>query len=143
MESGYLLIQTREDHHGLVCLADSEGPPPLPPAADPSGLLQIRYAARFDDIDAALMHAHTALRHSLVDVERRLYRTEVLQAVAAVDTIALRHRRIYLDPALENDQRLAAEIARRDKSHRRNDLIWQGIGLTAAALLVTILLFGV
>jgi len=106
------------------------------------GDARLRYAARFEDVDAALMHAHNALRRRLIDVDRRLYRTDPIEAVAAVDAIDLPHRRVHLDATLAGDDRLTARIARRRAGHERDDRIWTGIGAAALLFLAALMLFG-
>ena len=60
MQSGLIIIETSLSHPGLVRLRSTADPVPegafaQGPAADPS----IRYAARFDDLDAVVL-AHAA-----------------------------------------------------------------------------------
>lgn len=133
MDSGYLLIETRAGDPGVIRIRTSDR---APPAAAPD----LRFAARFDDRDAALMHLHQALRRGLLDVDQGLYRADLLTAVAAADASMLRHQRTYLDPALAGDPALDAAIASRQRRWRRLDALWTGIGLLAVAWLVAMLL---
>lgn len=147
MRQGYLLIEAHPDYPDRVRLVTSDRPPSEPPSP-PSGMPpghhpRILYAALFNDLDVAAMHAHTALRRDLVDIDAHLYRTDTLWAVAAVESIALNHRRIYLDPDLASDPRLGTEIARRQGRLRRWDRVWNGIGLLAVLLLVLKLALGI
>jgi hypothetical protein len=103
---------------------------------------QIRYAALFNDLNVALMHAHTALRRGLIDIDAQLYRANPARAVAAIDAIDLSHRRVYLDPELAADPALDAEIGRRRRMRRRIDRIWNGVGIAAILLLIIKLLLG-
>lgn len=134
MERGYLLIETDPARPGVVQARTSGEAPAVTPG--------LRFVARFDDIDAAMMHLHTALRWRLIDVDARLYRAEIADAVAAADAIALDHRRIYLDPALADDPAIAEGIARLQARHRRWDRIFTGIGIAAVLLLIIQALFG-
>jgi hypothetical protein len=146
MRQGYLLIETHPDFPGRVRLVTSERPPGEPsdpaPSAPPAGP-RIRYAARVSNLEVAAMHAHAALRRDLIDIDTHLYRTDPVQAVAALESIALSHRRIYLDPDLAADPRLDAEIARRRARLLRRDRIWKGIGILAVGLLLLKLLLGI
>lgn len=146
MRQGYLLIETHPDYPSRVRLLTADRPPGEPPgpaAGAPPGHPRIRYAALFNDQDVAAMHAHTALRRDLIDIDAHLYRTDPIRAVAAVESIALNHRRIYLDPDLASDPRLGAEIARRQGRLRRRDRIWNGVGLLAVLLLLLKLVLGI
>jgi hypothetical protein len=143
MRQGYLLIETHPDHPGQVRLQGAEHLPDQSPTDSvPSPHPRVRYAARFGDLDTALMHAHTALRRRLIDIDARLYGADAAMAVAAVDAIDLSHRRIYLDPDLAADPALEAEIGRRRRRHRCIDRIWNGIGIAAVLLLIIKLLLG-
>lgn len=146
MRQGYLLVEAHPDHPNRVRLITSERPPsePMSPSSGPpAGHPRILYAALFNDLDVAAMHAHTALRRDLVDIDAHLYRTDTLRAVAALESIALNHRRIYLDPDVASDPRLGAEIARRQGRLLRHDRVWNGIGLLAVLLLLLKLVLGV
>ena len=99
---------------------------------------RLRYVARFNDGDAALMHTHELLRRRLVDVDARLYRADLELAVAAIESLGLAHKRVYLDPGFERQQR--SEIARRTLRfrHRRQirDRVFTYIGYLGIALLL-------
>ena len=141
MEEGYLIIETSLEHPGLVRIRKAEVPP------GESGLetqtdAQIRYVARFNDLSAAQMHVHTELRHELVDAEAGLYRSDPVTAVAAAQSVELRHRQIYLDPDLDGSNSLDAAIEKRHWRHRFTDKIWQGVGILAVAFLLIKILFG-
>ena len=143
MRQGYLLIEIHPDFPGRIRLQASDRPPDHPLEHPNSQSPRICYAARFNDLDVAAMHAHTALRRDLIDIDAHLYRTDTLRAVAAVESIALSHRRIHLAPELASDPRLGAEIARRQGRLRRRDQVWNGIGLLALLLLLLKLVLGV
>lgn len=141
MEEGYLIIETSPAQPGLVRIRKAEAPPgeaKLDPQTDP----QIRYVARFNDLSAAQMHVHNELRHSLVDAETGLYRNDPVTAVAAAQSIALRHRQIYLDPELEGNASLNEAIETRRWHHQLADRIWQAVGVLAVAFLLIKVLFG-
>ena len=66
---GYLSLYSDPGRPGVVRVVSArEAPPGLPAPADP----RLRYVARFEDLDAARMHLHEALRRGLVDVDAGL-----------------------------------------------------------------------
>ena len=141
MEEGYLIIETSLEHPGLVRIRKAEVPPGEPDPetqTDP----QIRYVARFNDLSAAQMHIHTELRHGLVDAEAGLYRSDPVAAVAAAQSVELRHRQIYLDPRLAGNDSLETAIETRRWHHRLADRIWQAVGILAVAFLLIKVFFG-
>jgi hypothetical protein len=134
---GYVLVETRSDRPGLVRIRTTREPPALDAdrSNDPSEP-QIRFAAFFEAVQIAGMHAHTALQRRLVDVDAGLYRVEPLAAVAAIDAIDLRHRRVHLDPTLAADPKLPAQIERRLTRLRWRNRLWTLIGLLAVLFLL-------
>lgn len=134
---GYLVVETRADRGGLVRVHATRQKPPDPVdiAPDPSQP-RLRYAAFFTSLHVATMHAQTALRRGMVDAQAGLYRTDPVTAIAAVEAIDLAHRRVYLDPALADDPRLAAQIERRRMRHRWANRIWTAIGIFAIIMLI-------
>ncbi|MDX1606634.1 MAG: hypothetical protein R3202_10610 [Candidatus Competibacterales bacterium] len=135
MRAGYLCLYTVADRPGVVRLVDREqAPPGLPAPDDP----QLRYVARFKDLDAGLMHLQTALRRGLVDLNRRLYRTELVRAVAALEAEELSHERVWIDPTVsaEAQKRIAALKAVYDRRHRLANRAWQVAGGLGIALLL-------
>lgn len=141
MEEGYLIIETSPEHPGLVRIRKAEVPPgdsDLEAQSDP----QIRYVARFNDLSAAKMHVHSELRHGLVDVESGLYRSDPVTAVAAAQSVELRHRQIYLDPDLAENHSLDTAIEKRHWRHRLSDQIWRIVGVIAVVFLFAKILFG-
>ncbi|MGB5735933.1 MAG: hypothetical protein WBM40_15965 [Thiohalocapsa sp.] len=131
MRSGYLTIETHPAYPDVLRLSGMETLPPERPDS-------LKYAARFNDLDAALMHFHSALRRRLVDVDRRLYRGPAASAVAAADAIELPHRRIFIDPELQQDPAVAESIERLHRSHHRWERFFDLIGLGALLLLLAI-----
>ncbi len=137
------MVQTRPDRPGLVRVLASEAAPGLPDhQGGASNEPRVRYVGSFNDLDAAQMHAHAALRHGLVDVETHLYRADPLDAVAKVDAIELPHRVLYLDPALAAEPRFAALGERLKSNHRRVDWIWRAAGVAGILLLLLKLVLG-
>lgn len=134
MMAGFLCLHVAPDHPGIVRVVVSDAAPEgLPAPADGS----LVYVARFRDVDAARMHAHESLRRGLVDVEQRLYRADVVQAVAAVEADDLGHQRVWIEPSLVHDQ--GRQIAALKKSilrrRERRDRVWRTVGALGILLL--------
>lgn len=129
MHSGYLTIETNPAYPGTVRLRGTN----VLPADRPTSL---KYASRFTDLDAALMHFHSALRRHLVDLEPRIYRTSEPTAIAVAEAIELPHRRVFIDPDLANDRDLNTQTARLHRSHRRWDRLFDLVGVLALLLLL-------
>jgi hypothetical protein len=140
MREGYLLVETNPAHPGKVRLRGIDDPPEgTAVGVDPN----LRFIARFHDLDAALMHFHAGLSRRLLDVNERIYRADPVEAVSVADAIELPHRRIYLDPALDRDGQLTAAIQRLHRRHRRWKRFFNGVGIAAVILLLAKLLLGV
>ena len=107
MQSGYLAIETHTQRPALVRFVLCEELPD----PDPTGHSERRwrYIAGFNDSEAALMHTHELLKRHLLESETHLYRTSPERAIAAVESLDLRHRRVYLD--VDFDDRSRATIA--------------------------------
>lgn len=141
MEDGYLIIETHREHPSLVRIRKAEVPPAEPDpgnGTDP----RIRYVARFNDLSAAQMQTHTRLRHGLVDIDAGLYRSDPVEAVAAAQSLALRHQRVYLDPELAGSDALAEAIADHQRRHSLADRFWQALGVFAVVFLLVKIFFG-
>jgi hypothetical protein len=136
MTPGYLSIETHADSPGMVRIAVSQARPQATPAPDASPA--IHYVAHFNDSEAAGMHAHELLKRRLVDVDRRLYRAPLAQAIAAVDSIDLRHQQVYIDSRL--DDTTFAEIGRLKQQFvlrkRRVRQIFETAGYVGIAMLL-------
>ena len=136
MKSGYLFVETHAARPGLVRLVLSdESPDPAPWAHSDR---RIRYIARFNDREAGLMHVHEILKRRLVDPDAHLYRVPPEQAVAAVESLNIRHRQVYLDVDFGDDAR--AGIARYREQFRANrrrmDQLFQTLGYLGLGLLL-------
>jgi hypothetical protein len=137
VQSGYLAIETHRDRPGIVRLVlSTEAPDPAPAAhAD----RRLRYVARFNDREAALMHTHEILRRRLIDLDTHLYRVPPERAIAAVESLDLKHRRIYLDSEFSDESRSAiASLTERLRSRRR---AWATLFQTLGYIGIGILLF--
>ncbi|WP_078120032.1 hypothetical protein [Thiosocius teredinicola] len=139
MQKSYLCIETHPDHPNMVRIVMREtrprgGETASSAAHEPT----LRYAARFNDGEAALMHTHENLRRRLVDIDSHLYRVPLNQAIAAAETVSLRHQRAYLDPDL--DQSSLGEIEAYSNRYRllkrRKDLFFETMGYIGIGLLL-------
>ncbi|WP_296927574.1 hypothetical protein [Thiohalocapsa sp.] len=90
----------------------------------------------FRDLDAAAMHFHADLRRRLLDLDRKAYRADMVQAAAALDAIDLSHRCTYLDPALAANPMLAEATERLRRKHRRLRRIFDLVGILGLLLLL-------
>ncbi|MES9966438.1 MAG: hypothetical protein ABW082_08400 [Sedimenticola sp.] len=142
MKSGYLYIEVSPSHPGLIHLAKSLSKPSTESSFgdDPC----IVYVARFDDIDAGMMHCHELLRFKLHDLNNRLYRADPLKAIAAIEADNIGHRRIFLHPESDSlsDLDLEQEISRVKEDRVRQNRIWQTIGKIAVGLLIAEVVLG-
>ncbi len=136
MRKGYLLIETNPAHPGLIRLCGVDSYPTDFPA-------NLAYVARFADLDAALMHFHSGLHRSLVDVDKRLYRATETDAVAVAEAIELPRRRIYLDATLAKDPDLASAVERLKHVHRLQKLLFDLAGIVALLALLATALIGI
>lgn len=136
MRQAYLAIETHLDRPGFVRLFLAEHSPA--PAAGDSGQPQVRYVARFNDSEAALMHAHEYLKRRLIDPDSRLYRASLELAVAAVEAVELRHRRIFLDPFLDDKslEVIDAEQQRLMRIQERKRRFFEAMGYIGIGLLL-------
>ncbi|MES9816932.1 MAG: hypothetical protein ABW155_09795 [Candidatus Thiodiazotropha sp.] len=102
MKTGYLTLETHPEHLDLVRVIVKDE---LPNTQEASYGSQIRYIARFNDIDAGQMHLHNMLHNNLVDLDNHIYRIDLNRAIAAVEADDLNHARVWIDPSLgENDR---------------------------------------
>jgi hypothetical protein len=141
MEEGYLIIETNPEHPGLVRIRRAQKAPAAPDQGPRTGP-RLRYAARFGDLRAAQMHTHARLRRRLVDIDAGLYRCDPVTAIAAAQSIALRHRQVYLDPGLAADQSLSGSVAKHRWRHKLAERFWQVVGIIAVIFLLIKTLFG-
>jgi len=141
MQSGYLAIETHLDHPGIVRLVLSTEPPD--PQAGAHVDRRLRYVARFNDHEGALMHTHEILKRRLLDPDAHLYRVPLERAIAATESLDLKHRRIYLDPDLSDETCAAIEsLAKGFRGQRRAwTVFFQTLGYIGIGLLLFNLFF--
>jgi hypothetical protein len=132
MRAGYLYIKPCKGLPGAVCLREA--------AVAPGSAVGAGIVAFFWDLDAAMMHFHTELRHRLLDLDRKAYRAEMMEAAAALDAIDLRHHRVYLDPALAASAALADATERLRQKHLRLRRVFDWVGVLALLLLLAAVL---
>ncbi|MCB1802257.1 MAG: hypothetical protein KDI82_11265 [Gammaproteobacteria bacterium] len=141
MAAGYLTIETHSDHPAVVRLRVTERRPEPEHAA--AHTAQVRYISRFNDPLTATMHLHEILRRRLIDPDEHMYRTDFITAIAALESIDLRHERIYLDPLLDDET--CAEITRQTEEfvarRQRRDKVFQAMGFVGIAILLFNLFF--
>jgi len=104
---------------------------------------RLRYIARFNDSDAALMHTHEILKRRLIDADGHLYRVSAERAIAAIESVDLKCRRIYLDGELSDECKEAiASQAERLRSRRRAwAVVFQAFGYIGVGILLFNLCF--
>jgi hypothetical protein len=141
LQPGYLAVETHPDHAGFIRLLLFRQLPSAGVADHDGG--RLRFAARFNDSEAALMHTHEILRRSLVDPDARLYRVSLARAIAAIESLGLSHRDVYLDPDLDAATRrdMASERAILEARRRRNDRIFEILGYIGIGILLFNTLF--
>lgn len=136
MKAGYLSIETHAEHPGRVRFVLSDHQPDPDPTLH--GTRRIRYTARFNDREAALMHTHEILKRRLVDPDAHLYRVPLEHAIAAVESLDLTHRRLYLDAdfSAATKTRITAFAERYRGRRARQDALFQTLGYIALGLLL-------
>ena len=141
MKPGYLSVQTHDGHLGWSRLVvSSHQPDPAPTAGSPS---HIRYIAWFSDSETAFMHAHESLRRRLIDPDTHLYKIPLEHAIAAIESIDLRHKVTYQDPTLGEQSRAAIAdlIAANKLRKQRTDRFFETMGYIGIAILLFNLFF--
>jgi hypothetical protein len=127
MKTGYLTLETHPEHQDLVRVLVKDG---LPNTQEATYGSQIRYIARFNDIEAGQMHLHNMMHNNLVDLDNHIYRIDLTKAIAAIEADDLNHARVWIDPSLSEDDRslidqLTAGFRLR---HKRWNRFWLAVG---------------
>lgn len=135
MKPGFLTLLTHPDHAGLVRVVIQEKQPEL--TAQPDGT-EIRYAAKFKDVEAARMHVQNMMHRSLVNLEDRVYRQGLDEMIACVEADILDHRRIWIDPRLNqaSSNHIQSLIEKHKSDQKWSDLFWRGVGIAGIILLL-------
>jgi hypothetical protein len=141
MRSGYLYLETRDDHPGMVRVRMSTE---LPSTQQGEAGAKIRAISSYQDLDAAAMHVHEHLKRHLVDIDRHLYKVSLAEALAALSTLSLTCRIVWTDPAIDEETLEAKDsFIEQHRSARRHRDIWIRIIIwIAVALLAFNLLSG-
>ena len=141
MRSGYLYLETRDDHPGMVRVRMSTE---LPSTQQGEAGANIRAISSYQDVDAAAMHVHEHLKRHLVDIDRHLYSVSLAEALAALLTLSLTCRIVWIDPAIDHETLEAKDaFIEKHKSARRHRDVWIRIIIwIAVALLAFNLLSG-
>ena len=136
MEVGYLSLETHPDRPGMVRLVSSETDPRTEKTREGSG--KTRFILRFKDIDAAFLHAQTAMRRKLADLNNRLYNKTLGEAMGDLQAIQLDHEVVWTDPDISDDELhvMEHEIEHEQTWQHRRDVFVKIIKWVAIALLV-------
>lgn len=136
MEPGYISVQTHDGCPDKVRILCSGHKPQTRQPRDSE--TQIRYIAHFHDSEAAIMHVHSFLKRHLIDPDEHLYRTDAAHAIAAVRSVALRHREVFSDERLDAAVRMDVErlVSGHHRWQRRQDLTFRTIGAIGISLLL-------
>ena len=134
MKTGFVFVEIHDGRPGLARIGCSE----TSPVTDAPGERHIRYAARFHDSEAAMMHVHELLKRRLVDADAHLYRVEPRQAIAAMMSLGLRHTDHYLDPHMAPAEvaGIRALVEQLQARRRRIDRLFTLAGYAGIALLL-------
>ncbi|MGD8911432.1 MAG: hypothetical protein PVI97_01615 [Candidatus Thiodiazotropha sp.] len=141
MKTGYLTLETHPDHQDMVRVKIMDD---LPNTQATTHGSQIRYIARFNDIEAGQMHLHNILHNDLVDLDNHLYLIDLKLAIAAIEADRLSHTRVWIDPSLSDSERtLIDEQTNKFKQrHKRWDRIWLFVGGAFIIYFFVMTLFG-
>ncbi|MES9827809.1 MAG: hypothetical protein ABW201_06080 [Candidatus Thiodiazotropha sp.] len=141
MKTGYLTLETHPEHLDLVRVIVKDE---LPNTQEASYGSQIRYIARFNDIDAGQMHLHNMLHNNLVDLDNHIYRIDLNRAIAAVEADDLNHARVWIDPSLGKNDRSAidTQTAKFKLRHKKWNRFWLIVGAAFVIYFFIMTMFG-
>ncbi|MEW8027646.1 MAG: hypothetical protein AB2792_09545 [Candidatus Thiodiazotropha sp.] len=141
MKTGYLTLETHTEHLDLVRVMVKDE---LPNTQEASHGSQIRYIARFNDIDAGQMHLHNMLHNNLVDLDNHIYRIDLNQAIAAIEADDLNHARVWIDPSLDENDRsvIDTQTAKFKLRHKKWNRFWLIVGAAFVIYFFIMTLFG-
>ena len=136
MRPGYISIQTHDAHRGWIRILVTAHRPAVD--SDPQAGARIRYTAQFNDREAALMHTHELLKRRLLDPDAHLYRADLARAIAAVESVELRHRDVHWDPQIDDETRSEVEriVAANRVLQRHKDRFFQTLGYIGIGILL-------
>lgn len=135
MKTGFLTLETHPDHNDLVRVHMQEKKPEVSNQEDGR---EIRYVARFHDIETAQMHVQNMMHSSLVNLEYRIYRKSLAEMIACVEATELDHARVWMDPGISEAEfnRIESLVEHLRNRHKMIDLIWQTVGIAGLILLL-------
>jgi len=135
MKTGFLTLETHPDHNDLVRVHIQEKKPELSNQEDGR---EIRYVARFHDIETAQMHVQNMMHSSLVNLEYRIYRKSLAEMIACVEADELEHARVWIDPGISEVEfgRIQSLVEKNRSYHKLIHMIWQAVGITGIILLL-------
>jgi hypothetical protein len=136
VKPGYLYIETSRSHPGLIRLVRTESEPDPEPASHSDR--RIGFVARFNDSEAAMMHVHEVLKRRLIDQDDHFYRASPERAIAAVRSLDLRFRQVYLDCDLDDGQKRRIDELETVFKQRRQRInqVFEFMGYAGLALLL-------
>jgi hypothetical protein len=135
VDHGYLAVETHRNRPGLVRIVLTRE---LPAEQPDDAETRLRYAARFNDGDAALMHTHEILKRRLLDPDSRLYRVPEARAIAAIESLGLSRRDVYFDPLMDEGARQAIDQLRQHLvvQRQRKEQVFTTLGYIAIGILL-------
>jgi hypothetical protein len=127
MKTGYLVLETHPERKDMVRVLMKDELPNTQ-AASPGS--QIRYIARFNDIDAGQMHLHNMMHKHLVNLDNHIYNIDLKQAIAAIEADDLNHTRVWIDPLLNDRERttIDEQTAKFKLRHKWWNRVWLIVG---------------
>ncbi len=99
MQAGFLVIKTDAGNDEVLLVSKSDDMPEIDPAATE----KVIWVGRFDDIDAAQMHAHGYYCRELLDIDKGSYNISKGRAIAAIEGDKLLQETVFIDPELSAD----------------------------------------
>jgi hypothetical protein len=141
MKTGYLTLETHPEHQDLVRVLMKDV---LPNTQEATHGSQIRYIARFNDIEAGQMHLHNMMHNNLVDLDNHIYRIDLSKAIAAIEADDLNHARVWIDPSLSDSDRfqIDQQTSIFKLRHRRWNKFWLFVGGFFVVLFVIMSIIG-
>lgn len=135
MKTGFLILETHPEHSGLVRVRRGDKVPELTSQRDGT---VIRYIARFQDVEAGQMHVQNVMHNRLMDLENRIYRSDLCEMIACIEADGLDHARVWMDPTITKpeSERIESMVLLRRHRQKVVDLIWQTVGIIGLLLLL-------
>lgn len=137
IRKGLLQLEGDSSKPGLLHITETDD---LPSEQAPGEEKTIWGIWQFKDVEAAKMHSYAALRKQQVDTN--LYRTDPIEAIAAIDAIQLKHEIVWTNESLTSSDQKDIEIKtlKRVGKILRKEKIMNSIGKAGLAILTLFLL---